>query len=558
MPPADGGVAHALLRLGLLRAWASSDAALRETLRRRVLRAAALTAALDAGRWPTRHELAAWTSLDGTLQLAFPELLVPGKSPAGATELRAAVTRHVLGVEEARRRLDASADADAVRADHLRRLRREHPGARLVAFTSFADTARALYRRLRDEPGVALVTAGGAWIASGRIGRQEVLRAFEPARGAREVRARTISLLLATDVLSEGLDLQRASVVVHLDLPWTAARLEQRVGRVRRIGSPNVSVFVYACGGPGGGPLLRPVVSALRRKARLMRATSAATGLDVHAALVGTQPGHSGSRARPRDPAALAETLRQRLGEWLQVAEPPIVAADELLQGWMPEGPLHGEWSAIALARVGAMLHLAVLSPPGAREDIDRLLDVLDSLPLPDPRAGWSGGRRPVVEAALVHRKAAARASTCQETRDAVMPRALAAAHRWLAELRGARLAAPARLTPAIAHRRALREIDRLVSRAPRHRRADLAARGAECRRLLLRARGAGAERSLADWLAGRARAGGAPDDPLAALDALRDMLHPWDDERRDSAETAPAVLLAVLALGGHSRPEAD
>lgn len=55
-----------------------------------------------------------------------------------------------------------------------------------------------------------------------------------------------VKLLLATDLLSEGLNLPEASIVVHLDLPWTAARLEQRVGRARRPGNSSRVVRSYA------------------------------------------------------------------------------------------------------------------------------------------------------------------------------------------------------------------------------------------------------------------------------------------------------------------------
>src|SRR5262249_4823210 len=48
--------------------------------------------------------------------------------------------------------------------------------------------------------------------------------------------------LLATDLLSEGLNLQDASRVVHYDLPWTPARLAQRVGRMDRLASPHPHV----------------------------------------------------------------------------------------------------------------------------------------------------------------------------------------------------------------------------------------------------------------------------------------------------------------------------
>jgi hypothetical protein len=54
--------------------------------------------------------------------------------------------------------------------------------------------------------------------------------------------------LLATDLVSEGLDLQDADAVVHYDVPWTPLRLEQRVGRIARLGSPHrrAEVFWFA------------------------------------------------------------------------------------------------------------------------------------------------------------------------------------------------------------------------------------------------------------------------------------------------------------------------
>ncbi|HEV7837861.1 MAG TPA: C-terminal helicase domain-containing protein, partial [Gemmatimonadaceae bacterium] len=65
--------------------------------------------------------------------------------------------------------------------------------------------------------------------------------------------AERVDLLLSTDLLSEGVNLQAAHVVIHLDLPWTAARLEQRTGRVARLGSPHDTVYVY---------MIRPPASA--------------------------------------------------------------------------------------------------------------------------------------------------------------------------------------------------------------------------------------------------------------------------------------------------------
>jgi hypothetical protein len=54
----------------------------------------------------------------------------------------------------------------------------------------------------------------------------------------------SVRLLITSDVLSEGLSLAGVATVVHLDLPWTAARVDQRVGRAARIGAPVSAVRV--------------------------------------------------------------------------------------------------------------------------------------------------------------------------------------------------------------------------------------------------------------------------------------------------------------------------
>lgn len=54
-----------------------------------------------------------------------------------------------------------------------------------------------------------------------------------------------IRLLLGTDAASEGLNLQRLSTLINLDLPWNPTRLEQRKGRIQRIGQVRDTVKVY-------------------------------------------------------------------------------------------------------------------------------------------------------------------------------------------------------------------------------------------------------------------------------------------------------------------------
>ena len=69
----------------------------------------------------------------------------------------------------------------------------------------------------------------------GGIGREERRKAQEPSR-----RTRTCLILVATDAAGEGINLQRAHLMVNYDLPWNPNRIEQRFGRIHRIGQTEV------------------------------------------------------------------------------------------------------------------------------------------------------------------------------------------------------------------------------------------------------------------------------------------------------------------------------
>ncbi|HEY2848677.1 MAG TPA: DEAD/DEAH box helicase, partial [Gemmatimonadaceae bacterium] len=239
LPPplaaADGREAGALLAISLAHCWASSLAALDAALRRRLLRGAALSALLDEGRLPTRGDLRAWVAGDDAVQLAFPMLASHATPACGA--LRSVLDAHLAAVAALRARVHPRVERDATaRAAFLLGLRDAHPGARIVAFTSHADTATALFRALRATPGVALLKARGARTAGGTRPRADIIDALSADAGATRSRHDNITLVITTDLLSEGVNLQGASVIVHLDIPWTPAALEQRVGRAARMG----------------------------------------------------------------------------------------------------------------------------------------------------------------------------------------------------------------------------------------------------------------------------------------------------------------------------------
>ena len=105
------------------------------------------------------------------------------------------------------------------------------PKQKLVIFTEHRDTLRYLDRRIRTllgrEESVVRI--------HGSMGREDRLKAQEAFRHDPHVQ-----VLLATDAAGEGINLQRAHLMVNYDLPWNPNRLEQRFGRIHRIGQTEV------------------------------------------------------------------------------------------------------------------------------------------------------------------------------------------------------------------------------------------------------------------------------------------------------------------------------
>ena len=105
------------------------------------------------------------------------------------------------------------------------------PRQKLVVFTEHRDTLNYLVQRVTTLLGriEAVVTIHGG------MGREERLKAQESFRHDPDVQ-----VLIATDAAGEGINLQRAHLMVNYDLPWNPNRLEQRFGRIHRIGQTEV------------------------------------------------------------------------------------------------------------------------------------------------------------------------------------------------------------------------------------------------------------------------------------------------------------------------------
>jgi superfamily II DNA or RNA helicase len=105
------------------------------------------------------------------------------------------------------------------------------PHQKLVIFTEHRDTLNYLMQRI----GTLLGRSESVVIIHGGMGREERRNSQE-----RFLHDPEVQVLLATDAAGEGINLQRAHLMVNYDLPWNPNRLEQRFGRIHRIGQTEV------------------------------------------------------------------------------------------------------------------------------------------------------------------------------------------------------------------------------------------------------------------------------------------------------------------------------
>ena len=127
------------------------------------------------------------------------------------------------------------------------------PNRKVLVFTAFADTAVYLYDSLRDwarSEGIHIALVNGASENRTTLGKSEfnqILTNFSPVAKRRAQipqlpQDEQIDLLIATDCISEGQNLQDCDLVINYDIHWNPVRIIQRFGRIDRIGSVNQAV----------------------------------------------------------------------------------------------------------------------------------------------------------------------------------------------------------------------------------------------------------------------------------------------------------------------------
>lgn len=113
----------------------------------------------------------------------------------------------------------------------LKKALQDNPYEKIVLFAYFRPTLFYLQERLETESIKSAVLVGGV------EDKYKVLEKFESPAGP--------SILLASEVASEGVDLQFARIVINYDLPWNPMKVEQRIGRIDRLGqkSPKITIW---------------------------------------------------------------------------------------------------------------------------------------------------------------------------------------------------------------------------------------------------------------------------------------------------------------------------
>ena len=232
----------------VLRRWESGPAALGESLDDLAVYHERWLEAADHG---SRLDRSGFRSLfgDNAAQMVFQFLYDEPNRPPCADEVER-VRADLVRLNALRARAAAVLRDGTGRDQVVLELAREPQ--KLLVFTSFRRAAHGLFERLQDALGprarVGLVTGSEVRATGlGRTSAEEVLRRFAPqAAGVGPLRDHeSLRILIATDCLAEGVNLQDCGRVVLADLPYTPVAVEQRVGRLLRPGGPHREVEVY-------------------------------------------------------------------------------------------------------------------------------------------------------------------------------------------------------------------------------------------------------------------------------------------------------------------------
>ncbi|MFC5923818.1 SNF2-related protein [Micromonospora vulcania] len=346
MPAMPLGPMAALIKIMLLKRLESSPAALATTARRMAARVELALYDLDNGRVCLPHPslarrllaaLGTGLPIDEDVEHSLPyaedddidglllnNLVPPAAQHAlPATDFDVVAFRAALTHDrEILRRLSADASLAAREdpkflafANQLAQLSRDRPGEKILVLISSRHTAVDLYHRLQRvvafDPRLRHLQDHIANAAPlpplstnellDLVARFAPRTAARPRRSVRQHHSPNLyDMLIGTDVLSEGHNLQQASIVINYDLPWNPQALEQRIGRVDRHGAERPTVACVTLLPDAGLDILLNLLKTLHGK------------IAIAAALVGVPSAIlPGTHATPLDFASALDRLDQ-------------------------------------------------------------------------------------------------------------------------------------------------------------------------------------------------------------------------------------------------------
>lgn len=246
----------------------------------------------------------------------------------------------------------------------------------VLIFAAFQAAAEAIFEALQGAgvERVGLLTGGGARATGlGRIGGDEALERFEGFRGSRpELRPHErIRVLVATDCISEGVNLQGCARMILADLPYSPVRLEQRIGRVVRPGSAASMVQVYL---PRPESWTDSLGMRRRLDERLNLASSLGAGHRLAEVLQGPREGGGGE-----GPLA-ALTGEERI--WQGLRNESAAGPDFAVLGEFESGGEGGEFWVRLHFSGGKGRYGWLYLPGGAQRPVVRLSEQLEGLAL--------------------------------------------------------------------------------------------------------------------------------------------------------------------------------
>lgn len=180
-----------------------------------------------------------------------PELLDPDELPEGEGAIKvsasvpqnpAAARKELDDVDRLLTKLRALGQKDSKREVFFRELRRiTDDGRSVLVFTEYTDTMEYLRDSLLPfyDSTVACYSGDGGQFWDG-----EQWTTVTKADITTALKNRAVQVLLCTDAASEGLNLQAAGALINYDLPWNPSKVEQRIGRIDRIGQESEQVLV--------------------------------------------------------------------------------------------------------------------------------------------------------------------------------------------------------------------------------------------------------------------------------------------------------------------------